>query len=546
MIIDTADFESGVQRDTDVCIIGAGVAGISLARELTGRGLRICIVENGGFRFRPRPQTLAFGANVGNPYFALGVARIFRFGGTSNRWCSDLGDGSTGVRLRPLDPIDFERREEIAHSGWPFDYDHLAPYYHRAQAHFHLDERDYRWQSWSDLTAHTALPLDESRVKSVIFQFSETRQFIQRARQFIEQSDDIEILPFVHAVELEVGDTAQNVQRLNAVTLSGKALSISAQHFVLAGGGIENPRFLLNCNRQHSSGLGNQHDLVGRFFMEHPHLLSGTVIPSSPALFDQIGLYRTHPVDGSHIMGKLALNNDVLRREALLNSCMFFEPRPTRDPRRPRKIYNTHGAEAMLAILGDITNLRWPRQVVTRSIQVCREMPKLAAFALEKLDRRRHGGAPVAMGVYNFLEQVPNPDSRVSLTAEKDPFGQPRAKLDWKLTEQDIRSMLRSQVLLGEELERLGLGHLIPDPYEEVSPDNIIGGYHHMGTTRMHSDPKQGVVDEHCAVHGVPNLHIAGSSVFPTSGYANPTLTIAALAIRLADRLKGAFNRRVT
>jgi len=142
------------------------------------------------------------------------------------------------------------------------------------------------------------------------------------------------------------------------------------------------------------------------------------------------------------------------------------------------------------------------------------------------------------------LSISPNPSSRVKLDSTRDRFDKLRLKLDWRLTELDIKTVLRGQQIMDEELRRAKLGHIEVDDYDEIPPPGISGGYHHMGTTRMSTDPNVGVVDATCRIHGIDNVFVAGSSVFPTSGFANPTLTIVALAIRLADHLKGAMNRR--
>ena len=140
-----------------------------------------------------------------------------------------------------------------------------------------------------------------------------------------------------------------------------------------------------------------------------------------------------------------------------------------------------------------------------------------------------------------MAEPAPNPDSRVILSSDRDMFGVNRVKLDWQISPLDIGSMIRFQEIMDAEFRRAGLGHLCVELEGVVPPSKphiISGGSHHMGTTRMNSNSKMGVVNENCRVHGVCNLYIAGSSVFPTTGYANPTLTIVALAVRLADHIK--------
>ena len=143
----------------------------------------------------------------------------------------------------------------------------------------------------------------------------------------------------------------------------------------------------------------------------------------------------------------------------------------------------------------------------------------------------------------HMTEQSPNPHSRVTLSDERDIFGRNRVRLDWRLTPLDMRSIIKAQEIIDQELRYAGLGRLEIELRTETPPEHLEGGWHHMGTTRMHRDPKRGVVDEHCRVHEITNLFIAGPSVFPTGGYANPVLTFVALAIRLADYIKASEMR---
>jgi choline dehydrogenase-like flavoprotein len=146
-------------------------------------------------------------------------------------------------------------------------------------------------------------------------------------------------------------------------------------------------------------------------------------------------------------------------------------------------------------------------------------------------------------------EQAPNPDSRVLLTGDKDALGMPRVALDWRLSAIDVDSVAGLIAALDRESRRLDLGEVEPASWlaesgkrwvsDELVSAHPIGGFHHMGTTRMSADPRRGVTDGWGRVHGLPNLHIAGSSLFPTGGWANPTLTILALTLRTADRISG-------
>ncbi|MDY7077384.1 MAG: GMC oxidoreductase, partial [Chloroflexota bacterium] len=416
-----------------------------------------------------------------------------------------------GARTRPLDEIDFEKRGWVPYSGWPFDKTHLDPYYERAQSIFKLGAYTYDVDDWEDPEKTPRLPFRNDRVKTAIFQFGTRDTFINDHRDEITRADNISTYLYANAVELETNETAQTATRLRVACLGGNQFWVRARLFVLAMGAIETPRLLLLSNNVQSAGLGNQHDLVGRFFMEHPHLWSGVYIPSSPSLFDSTALYRIHTANGIPIQGKLTIAEDVLRQEQLLNYCVSIHPStwPGRLKDQNHLSKEVGSPKALSAVR------KWERFLDKY------KFPKVEVFQLNTMS-----------------EQAPNPHSRVTLAAERDALGQNRVRLDWQLSALDIRSIVRAQEIIDEELGRAGLGCLHIELDGETPPPDLHGGWHHMGTTRMHVDPKQGVVDENCQVHGISNLFVAGPSVFPTGGYVNPVLNIIALVVRLADYVK--------
>ena len=515
MLIDARSVPENETIETDVCIAGAGIAGITLAREFIDREFRVCLLESGGLGPDRATQSLYWGENVGYPYYPLDTHGARAFGGTSHRWHAEIGYHRFGVRLRPLDPIDFEERDWVPYSGWPFSKAHLDPFYERAHAVCQIGPYRYDVGAWEDSEESRRLPLS-GPVETTIFQFGPRDPFYGEYREQIDQAHNLTTYLHANVVEVETTDTGRAATRLRVACLEGNRFSVEAKLFILAMGGIETPRALLLSNKTQSGGLGNQHDLVGRFFMEHPHLWSGVYIPSDPDMFNSTGLYRVHSVDGVPIMGKLALAEEVLRRERLLSYCVSIHP-VTR-PQRER-----HRRGAPQAGISDFVTAAYGR--IKRE---CEET--FARFKPPKVEVFR---------LNHMSEQAPNPNSRVTLAAERDVLGCRRAQLDWQMSPLDVRTIIRAQEIISAELQRSGLGHLQIDVHDDTPiPAGIVGGYHQMGTTRMHRDPKQGVVDQNCRVHGVSNLFIAGSSVFPTVGYANPVLTLVALAVRLADHVE--------
>lgn len=545
MIIDARSLQEGALIDTDICIVGAGVVGVSLAREFIGKKLRVCLVEAGGTGPDKATQSLLWGECSGHPYFPLDTARTCGFGGSSNRWSVGIGDSRLGVRLRPLDPIDFEARDWVSYSGWPFSKSHLDPYYERAHAVCRIGPYRYDVSDWEE-EGKPRLPLSGDRVETSIFQFGPRSPFCREYREEIEHADNITSYIHANALEVETAKTTQTVSSILFGCLNGKRFRISAKLFILAAGAIEIPRLMLLSNKSWRDGLGNQHDIVGRFFMEHPHLWSGRLISPLSNIRKLTALYRIHAAEQIPIMAKLTLSPDVLRREQLLNYSVSLHLRPSGN----RGNITTSWPVVSWPLLGTDT----PEQ---SSAAVCSsktgkppgllngmENPARSVYRMLRgqagrvYHSFRRNRDTAIFDLNHMTEQEPNPESRVTLINECDMLGRRRVRLHWKLTALDIRSIIRAQEIIGEEFKRAGLGSLEMRMKDETPPPDLEGGWHHMGTTRMHGDPKKGVVDEQCRVHGVSNLFIAGPSVFPTCGYANPVLTSVALAVRLADHVK--------
>lgn len=532
MILDAHSLPDRHTAEADICIVGAGVAGIALAREFIGKKVRVCLLESGGLQPDKATQSLYWGENVGHPYYALDTARARFFGGTSHFWHIPLGEGRLGVRLRPLDPIDFEPRDWVPYSGWPFTRSHLDPYYQRATEICRIGPNTFDVKDW-ETQEEMPLPMSGGQVQTIIFQFGVRDVFYADYRKEIEEAENIETYLHANALEVETSETAGNVSSIRAATLEGKELRVKARLYILALGGIETPRLLLLSNHVQPTGLGNQHDLVGRFFMEHHHLWSGVYHPSDSSLFDTAGLYRVHTVQGRAIMAKLALAEEIIRREKLLNYCTSIHPRFLPEPRFRR--LPSRGLDSLKKLRSSLGHGRIPKNLGRHLATVFGDFSCIAQNAYRKVRRRKK----IRIFRLNTMaEQVPNPESRVSLMAERDALGQNRVQLNWQPTSQDMRSIIRSQQIISESLRLAGLGDLRIELENDAPPSDLHGGWHHMGTTRMHVDPRKGVVDENSRVHGLSNLYIAGPSVFPTSGYANPVLTFVAMTVRLADHLK--------
>jgi choline dehydrogenase-like flavoprotein len=501
---DARTLENGSLIEGDLCIVGAGAAGISLAREWIGKGQRVVLLEGGGFDYDPRMQELYRGESVGLPYFPLQAARLHYFGGTTGHWA---GFCST------LDPLDFEVREWVPHSGWPITRAELVPYYARAAAIVQIGPNEWAAADWTRRDS-TLVPfaLDPRVAWTKIWQFSPPARFGMLYRDAIVGAPNVQLYTHANVVEIEANEGASAVTGVRARTPEGKEHHIRAARYVLACSTIQNARLLLASNRQATAGLGNGNDLVGRFFMEHLEMPSGNLVtlgrtPPATHMYDFVfGRTKTR--------GEIALSPEVQREQRILNATVSLEPAP-------------------LGQAGQST-FQWATPDVVEHMRTERVVPDAAGPPTP--------GVPRTFHLLTRQEQAPNPASRVTLSTERVAVGMPRARLDWRLTPLDRRSFRGFYEALGRELGRAGIGRLQMNDWvmqgaDAPWPKSLGGGWHHMGTTRMHPDPRQGVVDVNCRVHGIANLYIAGAAVYPTAGCANPTLTLIALTLRLSDHL---------
>jgi choline dehydrogenase-like flavoprotein len=538
MFIDARTVAANAVVDADLCIVGAGAAGISLVQDLIATGVDICLLESGALDFDPLTQSLYQGTNVGLPYFDLDVCQIRYFGGNTNAW---------GGWCRPLDPIDFAARPWVENSGWPIAAAALQPYYRQAHALCQIRGDDYDPARAAAEIGHRralVLPFDPARLETSIYRFSAPTRFGQVYREALRQAANLRCYLNANVLKLETSEGARAVTQAVVGCLCGTRFKVRAKYFVLAAGGVENTRLLLLSNDVIAAGLGNQHDLVGRYFMEHPHtkrVLFATRRSMPTALY---GLgFRDN-----EISARLALTPALQEREALLNYSGNIHP-----------VYFAHGSEGWLAFRKFVLSLSrsrrsdpyirfppyGPKGLTLRQVyDIVRQLDKVtfAAF-LQLFQPNRFISGYV---LESKSEQAPNRESRVSLDLKRDAFGLNRIKLDWRTLPIDRRTVVRAEEIVESELRRLGIGRLAPLAAAEIEgwPANLEGGWHQIGTTRMHDDPRRGVVDANGKVHGVANLFIAGSSTFPTGGAAPPTLTIVALALRLADHLRGIVAAR--
>lgn len=533
MLIDLRDVTENPALEADICVIGAGIAGLTVARRFLREKTSVVILESGGLRYDDQAQDLNEGASTGMRYYDLRDARVRFVGGTINIW---------GGRCAPLDAIDFQTRPWVPHSGWPITLDELEPWYKRVNEKFDLGDYAYDERTWKVLGVAPP-PLDPSVVRTDFWHLSPESGYRQTRCEDIRDASNITLVLHATVTRLQAASSADALTEVRLADIHGRTGTVRAKHFVLASGGIENARLLLSSNDVEPAGIGNRHDQVGRYFMEHPHARAAEVVVSDPVKV--WNLYRRRVLsNGIPVAPSLRPGEAVQEREGILNTSMTLKYQRWPDAGlAPVKLFhhwmkdNKDPDRMGLLMLRAYKKLdAWADRVLAGPVRAA------------QLKLKRGGLFLIARA-----EQAPNPASRVMLSAShRDPMGMPRVELQWNMGEIDKHSIRRFAQVIGGELRRLGLGDVklsewVQDeslelPYDRTVSNNPIGGYHHMGTTRMSADPRHGVVDRDCRVHGYRNLYIAGSSTFATAGWANPTFTITALAMRLGDHLAGRVN----
>ena len=487
MFVTAASLPDASRHRHEVVVIGGGAAGITLAGELADRGVDVAVVEGGARAATTRSQDRYRGPlslGDGLTYPALDQYRLRWFGGTTNHW---------GGWCRPLDPSAMAARPGIT-DGWPFGRDELDPWYEIAHRWCEIGRDEYRPRHLGP----TGRALAESvgdRLDIDVLRFSPPTRFgVVHAARFESAASSPTAYLEANCVEI-----ACNGDAVTAVVIrdeSGGTHTVEGDTVVIACGAIESVRQLLLMQRRGVRALGRSGRL-GIGFHEHPHLSVGTIL--APA--EWVGSTAARCVVGTGIdrdrtpyRATLAVPRSVRAEQGLSDVSFMFSTRPAT------------GA-------GDSTT---------------------SATALERVATAAIGDL-VPLAVYARAEQRDEPTSRITLSDENDDLGMPRAGLDWRMAQIDVESIIRSRDLVATRLFGAGFGPALEEP---AGPGRLVtGGAHHMGGARLSDSPDRGVVDADLRCHGLANLYVCGSAVFPTSGWSNPTLTIVALAARLAHHL---------
>lgn len=550
MLIDLRDMPATQEWTADICIVGAGAAGITLALELIDSGMDVLLLESGGMKNESATQTLYSGtvtdARLHSPPDKY---RQRRFGGSTTIW---------GGRCMPFDEIDFESRSHVQHSGWPIGLPELLPYYRRANHLCEAGEYAYTIEQAFDRPMRPMIADFHSSnfTSNTLERFSCPTDFGARYAHLLKAARQVRLVLHANVTHIQLDQDGGQVQSITASTLpehGNKTVVVKARQFVLATGGIEVARMLLASRDVQVNGIGNHHDVVGRYYMCH---LAGTVgtLTFKRALSQVWHGYDVSD-DGVYCRRRLALRPEVQRAQGIGNFiARLHHPRITlpehhnavlsllylAKPLIPyeygKRLYGEEGTPLLtwlkhlrnvLAGPFDAAGFAWhmlrDRKLAERKFPSIIIKPKAPLFSLDF-----------------HAEQEPNPVSRITLGDERDALGVPRVNVDWRYTSGDVSTVSRAIALLAGDIEQSGAGEFAYDPSSleyEMTRYGAYGG-HHIGTTRMGSDERNSVVNSDCRIHGVSNLYISSAAVFPTSSQANPTLTIVALALRMAAHLR--------
>jgi choline dehydrogenase-like flavoprotein len=576
LIENLATFEAQSLFDADLVIIGGGPAGLAIAQEFFGTTARVLILESGLLDEVSIHAELSGVESVGEPSSEAQIRQRTAIHGGSTTWaqamqpygarCRALG-GTTHAwvgKSAAFDAIDFEKRAWVPYSGWPLSYRTLSAYLDRAAHVLNLGPNCYDEEFWKLIGLNNPEPqLSKEDLQSFFWQFARSRlarfDIMRFGREFATfRADNVRVLLNATATEISLNAEGNSFIGVQISTIDGARSRVKAKLGVIAASGIENARLLLASNGVQSRGVGNDHDLVGRFLMDHASARVGHFETASTAPVAQyFGFYGLRRDRRTHMyMRGLAPTPELQERERLLNSAVYFmQERAADDPWDAiKRLLQRTSTDLMRDGAAILANAPLLAKGLGLKALASDATPGFVRDFWTAAPRNRIGTAPekvqhrgwphklTSISIDAVSEQRPDPDSRITLADRTDRLGTPLPRVDWRINDDERSTILRIARLVRQGFARVGLPQPILQSWvdEERFRDSvIIDMAHTMGTTRMSDDPKSGVVDETCRIHGVRGLYVAGGSIFPTGGHANPTLMIIAFAIRLADTIKG-------
>jgi hypothetical protein len=530
MIQNAKDYVEPVSFETTICIVGGGVAGITLALELSSE-FSVILLEAGDEVYTAESQDYYKSAEENKLYPNTSISRLRFLGGSSNHWANNTS---------PLDPIDFEKRSWISNSGWPISFDDISPFYEEAAKYCGTGTDGYDSDYWhtktkfSDITKGSAVLLS-----SIAKAASPPTRFFNTYGDQLKRSTTITVIKNANLIDLIVPNPYEKVKSAIFTSYSNSNLKhkVNAQIFVFAMGGIENARMMLHVNRKYNNQIGNQFDNVGRYFMDHPLPRAASLFPRDSSLFE---FFQGVNYKNRRVISFLNLSRDALVKNETINLRLPLA--------RSTNYFLSDGISSFHILSHAISKAEYPDNFGTHISNILNDIDMVAEAASRELFNKQLFDDANNFGGYVFpmtMEQLPDYSNRVYLSNEEDSFGIPKIKIDWEIKTENKEMMWKTLKIVAIAVGSLSIGRmkLFREREERLWSDGQLGfGHHHMGTTRMSYSQKDGVVDSNQKVFGMNNLYIAGSSVFTTGGHVPPTLTITALSIRLSRILKGVIN----
>ncbi|MDO4905989.1 MAG: GMC oxidoreductase [Lautropia sp.] len=544
--------------ETDVLIIGAGPAGLFLAQEMLNTQHDVILLEGGGTEEDNATQDLNEGIqeDTDDIYPNIRWAHDRRFGGTSVQWDVKINNRQN-AHLATFDPIDFKKRPWLPHSGWPIDYDTIHPYYMRALE---------KWETGIDSLDLAPWISDERKPLTFKGDELETKLYMTGSKNLLtdgigsrlRDAKNVRVIMKSNAIELQANEGASKVDTVQVACLDGRRFKIKARFVVLTQGAFQVPRLLLASDKVAQNGLGNDRGLVGRYLMDRQIVKTGTLFPSNP--ISAYGFYDLQHRGLSHVLGKLAIPASRLEADHIMNTTIVLNAQPGMSKVRVLQrmygrgtTYRSAGYLSSRKLIHALREKRLPDNLLRHLYNVVAELDDIVYVKIARapwlktpFDRDSNGWYAEpnrdklfnVIDLYQIQEQSPDPDNRIELSHEVDATGMRLPKVTMRWNDFDIQSAIKAQDIVGHAIESSGYGRMRIERRHGIPLVTQMTAHHPAGTARMSDDPGTGVVDADCRVHGVSNLYIGSSAVFPTGGCAPPTLTIVALGMRIADKVK--------
>lgn len=520
MLLDVDEFECDRPLQTEICIIGAGAVGLAIAAHLARAGRNVVVLEGGGATLETASQDLQRGISVGHPFHNIGVGRYRVLGGSTTFW---------GGQVMPLGNLPLQARSWIAADGWPIVPNDLQPYYAAAYGLLGLGRAELHDQEvWDrlDITAELG-----PSVEMILTRWLPQRNLSRLFKRDISNCSNLKVIVHANVTGFAMDENRRQVTRVEARSLSGRTLTVTAGTVVLACGSLEIPRLLLHPSADGERLPWHANEWLGRGLIDHLH---GNLADVDVTDHDEFHRrFDSIYLDGFKYYPRIRLSPRLQEAEQTIDVSGEF-------------LYETEYTQHLENIkmfLRSLSDARLPDGILKLPGHVLSVLRISAPLVWRYLMQRRSykpKNARVRLGVSS--EQLPLASSRISLGREMDAIGMRRIAVDWRIDGREIRSLAIFARAVGDALAARKLAHLrLDDDLANESPaflSKLSDGIHQMGTARMGSTPDKGVVDRDLKVYGTDNLYVAGQAVFPFSGVANPTFTAIALGLRLCDHVE--------